>query len=463
MSTIKDILSKKKPEVENIQVEPEGKPKFLVLSTFGELLDLAIYLSKVEKYEVLFCTLDDEYKKIGQGIVEKTDKWWENLGKDFVWVIDGCEHAEMQDWLREMGEYVVGTNKEMSDLEEDRQKGQDWFVKAGFNQPDSQNFKDIDEAIEYVRENDGKVFILKQNGSAPKHINHKGHFESGIDMIYHLEECKKHWNENEWGAFDCDLMEVVKGTEIAASGFFNGHDWLRNKEGKIVGFLNAECKKEANMNMGETTGETGTTFKGVDEDDELFKDILLRPEITKMLKKTGFRGVFDINGSLTDKGYVAFEATSRFGIPATSYEFIEGLETNTGELLQAMAMGLDTQIEVSREIGMVIVVAAKPYPIDNDLPDELTSIGEKLWILKNGKPVQDFSDEQRKHIHLENFQNKDGNYLVATKSGYLLTVTGMGKTVKDTRESLIEYIDENLYLPGLKIRTDIGKDVEDFL
>lgn len=437
--------------------------KFLIVSTFGETLDLAVHLSKVEKYETMFCTLDPDYDKIGEGIVEKTKNWWECLGQDYIWAIDGCETAEMQDWLREMGEYVVGTNKEMAELEEDRQKGQAWFKDAGFNQPESKNFKDIDEAIAFVQENTGKLYILKQNAGAPKHINHKGHFKDGSDMVYHLEECKKHWNEHDWGAFDCDLMEIVQGIEIAASGFFNGHDWLKDKDGKVVGFLNAESKKEANDNRGETTGETGTTFKGADEDDELFKDILLRPEITAMLKKTGFRGVFDINGSKTKDGYVAFEATSRFGIPATSYEFMEGLESNTGRLLASMAMGTDEVIEVSRGTGMVIVITAKPYPVEGPLPDEATSIGERLWILKNGKPVKEFDAEQMKHIHLENFKKENDNYYVATKDGYLLTVTGQGKTVKETRESLIDYIDENLYISGLKIRSDIGKDVENFL
>jgi len=153
--------------------------------------------------------------------------------------------------------------------------------------------------------------------------------------------------------------------------------------------------------MGETTGEMGTLFYGTDEEHSLVQDILMKEEIVKVLKETEYRGVFDINGCLTKDGYVSFEATSRFGVPATSYEFIEGLKSKTGELLAAMAMGIDTPIEIQKGWGMVQVVVAKPFPVESDLMDDATSRGEKLWIVKGSKPVKEFSKDQLEHIHLE--------------------------------------------------------------
>jgi len=461
---VKDT-SEKEPEIEP-QNEEEGEydRKFLIVSSYGELLDLAIHLSRNEKEKVVLCITEKEYQKIGEGIVEKDNDWHKFMGQGWTWIIDGCEHADLQDWLRKQGEYVVGTNAEMSELEDNRQKGQEWFKAAGFKQPESHNFKDIDDAIAFVSENADKRWIMKQNGSAPKSLNHMGKFQGSEDMLYHLDEMKKKWNEQEYGAFDCDLMEIVDGVEIAASAFFNGHDWLRDKEGRVVGFLNGEEKKEFNGNMGETTGETGTTFYGCDETNAIFADILLRKEITDKLRETGFRGVFDINGSLIDDGFVAFEATSRFGIPATSYEFIEGLKSKTADLLCAMAYGDNPAIEVRKGWGMCIVVAAKPYPIDADMPKEHTSIGEKLWILADGKPTDQFTKEQQKHIHLENFYcDEEGNYKVATPCGYLLVVTGTGSSIKSTREKLLGYIKENIYISGQKWRTDIGARLEEHI
>ena len=472
--SLSDVLVKKEDVVEEEteivdtpeeEIQEDGvKRKFIIISSFGELLDVAIHLQDVEKEKVVFCVTEKDYQKIGDGLVEKDLDWHNYLGKGYIWVIDGCEQADLQDWLRDQGEDVVGTNKIMSDYEDNRQKGQELFRKAGFRQPESSNFTDIEEALNFIKENPYKRYILKQNGSAPKSINHMGKFDGGIDMIYHLEQLKKSWNEHEFGAFDCDLMEIVEGVEVAASAFFNGHDWLRNSAGKVVGFLNFEEKKQSNGNLGETTGETGTTFFGCDEDNEIFRDILLRPQITKVLSESNFRGVFDINGSVTDEGFVAFEPTSRFGIPATSYEFMEGLETKTADLLEAMACGYNQEINVKKGWGMCMVIFAKPYPAEADLPKEHTSVGEKLWILQDGNPIDDFTPKQKRKVHLENFcKDEDGNYKVATGNGYLFVVTGVGSSIPHTRKKLIKFIKENLYISGINYRTDIGERIEEFL
>lgn len=449
MAQIKDIFNK------------NTKRKFFVMSTYGELLDLAMQLQD-DKEEVIFYVPEKDYEKIGDGIIEKAENWHEYVGKGYIWVIDGCENAKLQDWLRAAGEFVVGTNEKMAEYENDRQKGQNWFRDLGFKQTESWNFTDFDEAIEHVNGYDGRL-ILKQNGNAPKHLNHMGKFESGIDMLRHLNELKKSWNEAEYGQVDFDLMEVCEGMEIAASGFFNGKDWLRDSKGKIVGFLNWEHKKEMDGDLGETTGEMGTLFCGVDETNENFADILLRPGVTELLKKHKFRGVFDINGCLTDKGFVGFEPTCRFGVPSTSYEFMEGLKTPVADLLEAMAKGLNTPIEVHKEWGIVQVVAAKPYPVEADVEERATSLGEKLWILEDGEPIEEFTKEQKKHIHLENFQKKDGEYIVATKGGYLLTVTKRGTDIAELRDAILKYIKNNILISGMKYRTDIGKKIEEEL
>lgn len=443
--------------------EMDSETGFLVISVYGEILDIALHLQNIEKQKVVLCITDSEYKKIGEGMIEKTDDWHEYIGKDWTWIIDCCELASLQDWLRDQGEKVVGTNKIMSEYEDNRQKGQELFKEAGFNQPESHNFTDIDEAIAFVEENSDKKWVLKQNGSAPKFLNHIGKFDESVDMLFHLEEMKKGWAESEYGKFDCDLMEVVQGVELACSAFFNGHDFLRDKDGKVVGFLNFEEKKESDGGLGETCGEMGTTFFGCDETNPLFSDIMLRPEIIQVLVDSNYRGVFDINGTMTDEGFTAFEPTSRFGVPASSYEFMEGLKSKTADLLRAMANGEDEPIEIHNGWGMVMVVAGKPFPVEADLDNNATSMGEKIWMLTNGKP-SDFTKDHERHIHFENvYCTDDDDYKVATKSGYILTVTGRGKDVEDTRDKLIEYIKNNVYFAGNKYRYDIGERIEEFI
>ena len=226
--------------------------KFLFFTEFGEILDVALHL-KNEGEDVLFYIKDAEYKKVGDGMIEKCDDWHRCLGQGYVWVVDGCAHGNFQDWLRERGESVFGGSEKGDALENDRQLGQKLFNQLGFRQPKSKNFKSIEEALAFVKDNTDNRWILKQNGDAPKSINHMGKFDDNLDMIVHLEHLQKSWNETEYGAFDCDLMEVVKGKEIAASAFWNGHDWMRNSAGKVVGFLNGEEKKEISRNLAAKT------------------------------------------------------------------------------------------------------------------------------------------------------------------------------------------------------------------
>ncbi len=436
--------------------------KFYILSTYGELLELALHLQDVEKCDVVFSVPDHDCDKIGEGMVKKDNDWFNYMGKGYVFVIDGCEHGELQTFLRSKGEAVFGNGGVGSEkLESNRQLGQQLLKLAGFPQPESKNFTNIDEAIRFVAENKKTRYVLKQNGDAPKHLNYIGKFADSVDLLWHLDQLKTKWNESEYGKFDVDVMEYAEGTECAVSGFFNGTEFLKGRDGKVAAFINFEDKKSATGGLGPTCGEMGTTFIGTNSDNPLVKEVLMRPKIIEALKALNYRGVFDINGTKTKKGYVAFEFTMRPGIPTSSYEFIAGLDMLTSDLLSIVAKGENKPISIHKGIGMVMVVAGKPFPTEADLEPEATSLGEKLWILKDKVPQKDFSDEQRKNIHLENFQKKDGDYLVATKNGYLLTVTGRGRTISSTRDAVIEYIKSNIYISDMVYRTDIGKRVED--
>jgi phosphoribosylamine-glycine ligase len=436
--------------------------KFLLYTEFGEIADLGIHLQD-EGHEVLFYVENKDSRKIADGILTHIEDWYKHIGTGVVWVFDSCSFGDLQDWLRSKGEAVFGGCKEGDHLENDRQAGQDWFKEAGFDQVESRNFKDFESASKFVEANTDRRWILKQVGDAPKSLSHMGKFDDGSDMLYHLDELKKRWNEAEFGPIDFDLMEVVEGLEVAASAFFNGTDWMKDADGKVAGYLNFEEKKETDGGLGETTGELGTTFWGCNEDNDLFREMICRPEIKDRLQKIGFHGVFDINCIVTDDGkIVALEPTCRFGVPATAYEFCEGMESGAGELINAVATGRDKSVALYQGWGMVSVVAAKPFPLEADVEDEATSIGERLWPLKDGEPIKDFTPEQMRRIHFYNIKRDEEGYKVATKSGYILTVTGKGSGIKEVREEILEFIKDNMLLVGAKYRQDIGLRVEEY-
>lgn len=454
--------------------------EFIFYSEFGETLQLASYLLHVKKHDVVMYIKDKEAQSIGKGIVPHVQNWYDYIGKQRIWVFDSCSFGRLQDWLRQQGEAVFGGCEAGDELENNRQMNQEWFKELGFKQPFSQNFRSIADSKKFVEKqaekNPEKRWILKQNGDAPKSINHMGKFSGSIDLLFHLGELEKSWNPQQYGEFDCDLMEVVEGLEVAASAFFDGTDFLRNEDGRIAGFLNFEEKKEADGGLGETCGEMGTTFIGVDDSHPLFHSIIGKPGIIEKLSGIGFHGVFDINCIVGDspKQITALEPTMRFGIPATSYEMIEGMVTNPGEVIAACAMGtaLPKGLRIHYGVGMVMCVVAKPFPCEMDVEDQATSLGERLWILnpKDGEPAEgdEFTEKQREHIHLYNFERaeaKEGEstcYKVVTKNGYMLTCTHKGESIKSVRKQLITYIKDNLYLSGMKYRTDIGSRIEEY-
>jgi len=132
------------------------------------------------------------HSKIGDGLVEKDSNWWEYLDSSWTFLIDGCERGRMQDYHRTAcGCAVFGGSERGNVLENDRRQGQQIFKDAGIRQPQSVNFTNIDDAIAFVQENRDRLWILKQNGDAPKSLNHKGHFEDNTDLLWHLESLKK--------------------------------------------------------------------------------------------------------------------------------------------------------------------------------------------------------------------------------------------------------------------------------
>jgi phosphoribosylamine--glycine ligase len=435
------------------------KRTFVFITDFGEITDLAFHLKYHEKQNVVMQIKDSKWKKIGDGLIEKIDDFHEYLGQGAIFVFDGANSGKVQDYLRGQGEAVFGGSLLGDELENNRDKGQDLFKKMGFNQPFYQNFSDLDKLLEFVKVHKDKHYVLKQGGDLPKSMNHISKFEKSVDMIEHLEKLKQEWNSTEYGKPDFQLMEKVEGVEIAASAWWNGNDWMRNADGKIVGWGNGEEKKEIAGGIGTTTGETHTTFFPMSEDDELFKDILLRPALANWLKKSGFRGVVDINGMYTKESFVGFEFTMRFGIPSTSYEMIEGLESSAADLLEAVAKGEQTPVRLKPGVGAVVVLSGKPYPVEATLPDEETSAGERLWLLKNGEPcLSDLWAPRFQHIHPYNvfFDEENQDYRIATESGYILTATGTGDSIKEARDKAIGELEDKIYLTDMKWRADGG-------
>jgi phosphoribosylamine--glycine ligase len=170
---------------------------------------------------------DPDRKENFENMVKKTNDWrkeldWVGKGKESLIVFDDIGYGKLQDQLRSDGYSVFGGSALSDKLESNRQYAHEIFTEAGISTVPVINFKSIPKAIQFIK-NNRKKWVIKQNGSAAKHLNYVGQLDDGQDVINVLENYHKHVK----GKMNTvTLQQKINGVEIATSRYFNGSEWL---------------------------------------------------------------------------------------------------------------------------------------------------------------------------------------------------------------------------------------------
>lgn len=418
------------------------KPKVLFIS--GELIagDLAYRLKK-EGCDVRLYIEDKSRKDCFDGMVNKTDNWKKELrwvGKDGLIVFDDVGYGKIQDDLRKQGYNVFGGCAEGDRLEQDRQHGQEILSSCDSDTVRSLNFNSIEKAISFVRKNKGK-WVIKQDGHKSI-FNYVGLLEDGADVLAVLENYRKH-NAN---ITSIHLQEKIEGVEIGIGRYFNGNDWVGPIE------INMEHKGLFNGEIGPKTGEMGTLmWYDEKESNRLFQKTL--SNLKPYLQKIDFRGDIDINCIVNEKKALPLEITARLGCPSTQLQTALHL-SSWKEFLMAVAKGQKCDIRYRKGFGIVVSVAIPPFPY----PPASVSQG----VYTKGIPIlfkEELSDDEMDRLHFEEVSLKKvrskKRYRIAGSNGYILYITGTGKTVEAARKQAYGLIDK-IVIPKMFYRTDIG-------
>ncbi|MEW6741082.1 MAG: phosphoribosylglycinamide synthetase C domain-containing protein [Nitrospirota bacterium] len=300
----------------------------------------------------------------------------------------------------------------------------------------SRHFTSVDEAIKFVQKNKGR-WVLKQNGHADKCFSYSGKMPDGSDVIALLQNYKRH-NHRECRSID--LQERVEGIELAVTRYFNGKDWV----GPVM--MNIEHKKLFPGSLGPKTSEMGTLMWFDDnEDNKLFNETAKK--LTAHLRGIGFRGCFDINCIVNERGAVPLEATPRFGYPTIHVEDAL-LESPWGEFLKAIADGEDYPVKWRKGFGIVVLIAVPPFPyqaVNNKYSPE----GLKIGFC--GKLTAD----EVESIHFSEVSRTGKEHVISAKSGYVLCVTAVGKNTDEARKKVYSMADK-IIIPRMFYRYDIG-------
>jgi phosphoribosylamine---glycine ligase len=409
------------------------RKRFLFVSLSGLIGDVAWQVQK-EGHEVRYFIESEKERDIADGFVPKCDDWKKELDwADIVVFDDTLGQGKIAQELRAKGKLVIGGSEYTDKLEDDRSFGQEELKKAGVNIIPYREFTSFDDAMAYVRANPSR-YVIKPSGEAQnvKRRLFVGEEDDGADVVRVLEAYGRALAA-EIPVFQ--LQKRVTGVEVAVGGFFNGYKFLEPIN------INFEHKRLFPGNIGPSTGEMGTTmfWSGPNK---LFSQTLKKME--SILARERYTGYVDLNCIVNANGIYPLEFTARFGYP-TIFIQQEGMTTPIGELFYGMASGTIEKFKAKSGFQVGVRIAVPPYPFDDDRTFEEIS-KDAVVVFKKGTPEE---------VHIEDTKLVNGQWLVAGTSGVVLTVVGLGATVRQAQTAAYARV-RNILIPNMYYRDDIG-------
>jgi phosphoribosylamine--glycine ligase len=418
-----------------------------ILFVSNELIGSALCLRLVrEKHDVKLYIHDPARKHCLGGLVEKTSNWKRELkwvGKEGLIIFDDVGFGSIQDDLRRQGYSVFGGTFEADKLEQDRALAQRVLHNHKIKILPSFNFKDIDSAIDFIKENKGK-WVVKQTSHISS-LNLVGEEEDGKDIIERLHLYKK------LGIKRAHLQKKADGVEVGVGRYFNGEEWVGPIE------VNHEHKRLLNGDQGPLTAEMGTVMWLTNNESlPLFEKTLKK--ITPYLKKINFKGDIDVNCIVTKDAVWPLELTPRLGSPATQLH-CELFESSLGKFIHAVAQGRKAHPKYKKGFGVVVSIAIPPFPYP---PKKRRKITEEIEITFK----RELNENDWKSIHFEEvsvMKEKKGSAITnnlywSGEFGYVCFITASDKSLIAAQRKAYKTVSE-VNIPDMIYRTDIGSRV----
>jgi phosphoribosylamine--glycine ligase len=418
-----------------------------ILFISGECIagNLAILLKK-EGHNVKLHIKNKNDRQNFDNLVEKTSSWKKELkwvGKDGLIIFDDVGLGKTQDSLRRKGYKVFGGCEEADKLERNREFGQQIFKKYGLKTVELKDFNDIEEAIIFIK-NNPKKWVVKCNDHSNKFLTYIGEYECGKDTISVL---KNYFNNKHINREKITLHERIDGIEMGVGRYFNGKDWVGPIE------INFEHTKMFPDDVGPVTSEMGTlAWYEDDEKNKMFVEVLNK--LKPYLQAIDFRGDFEVNCIVNEKGVFPLEVTARMGTPIIHLQSELHLSP-WGEFLYAIAIGKKYDLKYKKGFGIVNLIAAPPFPYGKKHSKE-TLYGINIYLDK-------LNDKEMSSLHFEGVAmraGKDyGQHFISSDEGYIAYTTAIADSVEEARKKSLDII-KKIVIPKAFYRNDIGKDFE---
>lgn len=376
--------------------------------------------------------------------LKESIKW---AGKDgLILTTANNKYLDELDRWREFGYPIFSPTKASAKLEINRSLGMEVMKTHGMNIPTYHEFKSLKEALAFAMKAD-QPYVFKTLGDEE---------DKSLTFVPKDPAQLVGWLQKKIASGmrlkgPCMMQEKIDMIgEVGIAGFMGSHGFLEDKWE-----ISFEHKKLCSGEFGPSTGESGTVI-------QLVKESKLADSLKSFethLRALGHTGDVAINGGVDTKGeYWPFEFTMRAGWP----DFYIRTSLHKGDPAQWMRdalMGEDT-LKVSYDCAIGVVVAQKPYPFEDGLPEVV-----------EGNPIYGV-DDVAEHIHFAQVMMGRGPVwdgktvkeepIPLTTGSYVLVATGHGKTVCEAKDAVYDTI-KSISLSDMICRDDIGEKLQDQL
>lgn len=379
---------------------------------------------------------------IGDGLVEKVADWRPSMRwADLIVITDNSlYHADLEPFFKQ-GFPILGSNRQSSDLELDRAKGQQAFADCGIEILPYKTFSNFGEAAKFIEQSPESWVVKPWGGHSDKALSYvppKGYEKPA--MIFKL----KCWAE-EGLKGEFMLQQRVLGIEMGVSGWFGPGGWSEAIE------EDWEEKEFMDGGLGPNTGEQGTTVRFVKKS-KLFNEVL-KP-MTEYFHALGFVGNVNVNCMLTEDGPRPLEFTMRLGWPAFNI-MLPLIVGDPANWMLDLLEGRDT-LKIRPDIAIGVVLTTGDYPHSKLPPAKVC-----------GYPIYGITEHSQESIHPQMMmlgtapQEVGGSVktlpCLVTAGDYVMVVTGLGDTVQAARRVVYSVVERIKWPAAIQYRTDIGR------
>ena len=400
-----------------------------------------------EGHEVVAYFNNESFKELYDNLVNKVSSLKEGLEFDpDVIVFDATGCGEVADKLKKQGYCVFGGGSYHDRIENDRKFGLELMKKAGIQIPPTWNFNSTKDAMKFIQNKQDR-YVLKLNETA-------GYFPAYVskvveDLVITLEHLSSENLFDDSNGFV--LQKFIEGYEISIEGWFNGEVFLPK--------CYNHCLEDKNFmpgGHGPSIGNAGCIIAGGKNVDE--QTINELEKLVPYLQENDYRGAIDI-AFIKDKDDVlwALEFCARIGYVSIE-PFMEVYDGDFGELLMAIASGEDVDGKVMDQFGIGVRLSIPPYPME--IPKNISDKDKKMIMDKVGRNCVNLRilgyEDFISSCYLAGIKaDENGNWMVATRSGYLGAICARALTIDKAQKIVFERLD-NLILPDKQYRIDIG-------